>query len=123
MNKMLLTALAAASCIAISSNSCAKSDNGGGFTGPSVEIITVEQAKGMSDDTFVILQGNIKQNIGDELYVFTDASGSINIEIDDDDWNGVSVGPDDLVEIRGEIDKGWTTLEIDVDQVRKIDNK
>ncbi len=120
---MLLATLAAVSCFAVSSNGYTKSNNGGGFTGPSVEIITVEQAKGMSDDTFVILQGNIKQNIGDELYVFTDASGSINIEIDDDDWNGVSVGPDDLVEIRGEIDKGWTTLEIDVDQVRKIDNK
>lgn len=123
MNKMLLTALAAASCIALSSEGYAKQNNGGGFTGPSVEIITVEQAKGMSDDTFVVLQGNIKQNIGDELYVFTDSSGSINIEIDDDDWNGVSVGPDDLVEIRGEIDKGWTSIEIDVDQVRKIDNK
>ncbi len=122
MNKLLLTALVAVSCITLSSEGYAKK-NGGGFTGPSVEITTVEQAKGMSDDTFVVLQGNIKQNIGDELYIFTDASGSINIEIDDDDWNGVSVGPDDLVEIRGEIDKGWTSIEIDVDQVRKIDNK
>ncbi len=122
MNKALLTALTIASCIALNTEGFAKPKNGG-FTGPSVEVITVEQAKGMKDDTFVILQGNIKQNIGKELYVFTDASGSINIEIDDDDWNGVFVGPDDLVEIRGEVDKGLTKIEIDVDQIKKISDK
>ena len=122
MKKMLLATLAAVSCFAVSSNGYAKSNNGG-FTGPSVEIVTVEQAKGMSDDTFVILQGNITKNVSKELYVFTDASGSINVEIDDDDWNGTSVGPDDLVEIRGEIDKGLTKIEIDVDQIQKVSDK
>lgn len=122
MNKTLLTALTITFCIALNTEGFAKPKNGG-FTGPSVEVITVEQAKGMKDDTFVILQGNIKQNIGKELYVFTDASGSINIEIDDDDWNGVFVGPDDLVEIRGEVDKGLTKIEIDVDQIKKISDK
>ena len=94
--------------------------NQGGFTGPSVDIITVEQAKNMGDDTFVILRGNIKQNIGDDLYIFADGTGSINIEIDEDEWNGLNIGPEDIVEIRGEVDKGWSELEIDVEQISKV---
>lgn len=122
MKNTFLAALAAVSCIALSGSAIAKNHQGG-FTGPSVEVISVEQAKGMSDDTFVILRGNIKQNIGEEMYVFTDGTGTINVEIDDEDWNGATVGPEDLVEIRGEIDKGWTSIEIDVDQIQKISNK
>ena len=33
----------------------------------------------MNDDAFVILRGNIKQNVGDDIYVFTDGTGSINV--------------------------------------------
>ena len=47
-------------------------------------------------------------------------TGSVNIEIDEDEWNGLEVGPEDTVEIRGEVDKGWTTLEIDVDRISKV---
>lgn len=121
MLKKTLAVLLATSAILAGTEAMAKKD--GGFTGPSVEVITIEQAKGMSDDTFVILRGNITKNIGDELYVFTDGTGTINIEIDDEDWNGQNIGPEDLVEIRGEIDKGWTSIEIDVDSVSKIDKK
>ena len=121
MLKKTLAVLLATTAILTGTEAMAKKD--GGFTGPSIEVITIEQAKGMSDDTFVILRGNITQNIGDELYVFTDGTGTINIEIDDEDWNGQNVGPEDLIEIRGEIDKGWTSIEIDVDSVSKIDKK
>lgn len=50
---------------------------------------------------------------------FEDQSGSIDIEIDDKDWRGLVVGPDDVVIIEGEVDKGWTKLEIEVDNIRK----
>ena len=121
MLKKTLAVLLATTAILAGTEAMAKKD--GGFTGPSVEVITIEQAKGMSDDTFVILRGNITKNIGDELYVFTDGTSTINIEIDDEDWNGQNIGPEDFVEIRGEIDKGWTSIEIDVDSVSKIDKK
>ena len=119
MSKKFLAVLTAVSGIALSNNVLAE-QKGGGFTGPSVEVITVEQAKDLKDDTFVILRGNIKQNIGDDIYVFTDNTGSVNIEIDEDEWNGLEVGPEDTVEIRGEVDKGWTTLEIDIDRISKV---
>ncbi|MDL2314314.1 YgiW/YdeI family stress tolerance OB fold protein [Desulfovibrio sp. OttesenSCG-928-C14] len=95
------------------------SQKSGGFSGPSRNMTTVEQAKTMRDDTKVVLRGNIVEHIAKDKYLFKDGTGSIIIEIDDDDWNGVSVTPKDVVEIRGEVDKDWNSVEIDVDRVIK----
>lgn len=92
----------------------------GGFTGPKSNITTVAQAKQMRDDTKVTLRGNIVQSLGKEKYLFKDSTGEITIEIDHEDWRGVTVGPNDLVEIYGEVDKDWNSVEIDVDVVRKV---
>ncbi|PJK13935.1 TIGR00156 family protein [Lysobacteraceae bacterium NML07-0707] len=92
-----------------------------GFTGPSQQqVISVAQAKGLRDDAKVVLQGHIKQHKHGEIYVFEDASGRIDVDIDADDWGGQQIGPDDRVEIHGEVDKGLRTLEIDVDSIRKL---
>lgn len=91
----------------------------GGYTGPGPSINTVEQAKNMRDDTHVALRGRIIQHIGGDHYVFQDETGTINVDIDGKRWRGQSVGPDDVVEIYGEVDKDWTELEIDVDRLIK----
>ncbi len=92
----------------------------GGFIGPGPALISVEQAKTKSDDTAVALRGKIVQKLGDEDYLFQDASGTITAEIDDDVWKGLHVGADDLVEIHGEIDKEWTKIEIEVWRIDKV---
>lgn len=115
MKKFTLAALTAAT--AISFSAAAYAANQGGYTGPATNVISVEQIQGLNDDTYVILQGNITQALGDEMYVFSDGTGTINVEIDDDDWNGLNVGPNDLVVIRGEIDKNGNVVEVDVDEV------
>lgn len=115
MKKFTLAALMAAT--AISFSAAAYAANQGGYTGPATNVISVEQIQGLNDDTYVILQGNITQALGDEMYVFSDGTGTINVEIDDDDWNGLNVGPNDLVVIRGEIDKNGNVVEVDVDEV------
>ena len=99
----------------------------GGFvdnTGRSARsgALTVEEAKRLRDDSPVQLQGKIVRALGDEKYVFRDASGEIVVEIDDDVWRGVTVGPDDRVEIRGEIDKDFPgfPVEVEVDAVKKL---
>lgn len=119
MKKMTLASLMAASLLTISTAAFAQNNPQGGFKGPNAEIavVSVEQAKGLNDDTMVILKGNIKQGLGNEMYLFQDSTGTINVEIDDEDWNGLNVGPDDVVIIKGEVDKGWTKIEIDVDEV------
>ena len=95
----------------------------GGFTGPSLQVITVEQAKTLPDDTPVVLQGKIVESLGDEDYTFADETGTIRIEIDRDKWKGVYVNENDLVEIRGEIDKEFLRVKISVDSIKKINEE
>ena len=82
----------------------------GGFQGPNGSVTTVESAKSLRDDTWVTLRGNIVERISDDLYVFKDASGTINVDMT----------PKDTVEIQGEVDKDWNSVEIDVKQIRKV---
>lgn len=119
MNKTFLYFLATVTTAFFCTNAEAKNRNGG-FYGPIADSasVSVEQAKQMKDETFVVLNGKIKQMVGKEKYLFEDNTGSIIIEIDDDDWNGVSVGPEDSVVIRGEVDTHWNKpTDIDVDSI------
>lgn len=90
----------------------------GGFTGPGLAVSTVAEANKMSDDQPVVLVGQIQQSLGDEKYLFKDASGTITIEIDDEDWRGVNVTPEDTIEISGEVDKNLFDIKVDVDTVK-----
>ncbi len=89
----------------------------GGFTGPGLEVSTVAEAVKLGDDTSVVVVGHIEKSLSDEKYLFKDASGAITVEIDDDDWNGLNVTPQDLIEIRGEVDKDLFDTKIDADSV------
>ncbi|HAT8014266.1 YgiW/YdeI family stress tolerance OB fold protein [Citrobacter rodentium] len=93
---------------------------GGGFVGPNGSSATVESAKSLRDDTWVTLRGNIVERISDDLYLFKDGTGSINVDIDHKRWYGLTVTPQDTVEIQGEVDKDWNSVEIDVKQIRKV---
>lgn len=90
-----------------------------GFTGPSsAEKTTVSQVKEMPDESVVILQGFIESSLGDEKYMFKDETGSIKVEIDDEDWNGLDVGPNDKIQIQGEVDTHLIKpTEIEVDSI------
>ncbi|WP_039056956.1 YgiW/YdeI family stress tolerance OB fold protein [Enterobacter sp. Bisph1] len=92
----------------------------GGFTGPTGSLTTVQSAKSLRDDTWVTLRGNIIERISDDTYLFKDATGTINIDINSKRWNGVTVGPQDSVEIVGEVDKDWNSVEIDVKEISKV---
>lgn len=92
----------------------------GGFKGPSISETTVIKAKDLSDDTWVVLTGKITKKIGDELYVFEDNTGGINVDIDNKRWKGQTVTPENTVRIEGKIDKEWTSTEIDVKQITII---
>lgn len=93
---------------------------GGGYTGPGIALTRVAEAREAADDTHVRLQGTLRQSLGGDHYLFVDASGSINVDIDADLWQGQTVGAGDKIELEGEVDKDWTSVEIDVDRVRKL---
>ena len=58
----------------------------GGFKGPGLSVSTVAQALDMHDDSPVVLQGSIQQNLGDEKYLFKDATGTVVADIDNKYW-------------------------------------
>lgn len=91
-----------------------------GFVDSNETIVTVAQVKEMRDDVPVIVTGNIVKNMGGEKYLFRDATDSIVIEIDDDDWNGLTVTPDDNVKLYGEVESKLFKTEIDVDRIEKL---
>ena len=92
----------------------------GGFVSGAETIVTVKQVNEMRDDVPVIIQGKIIQRMGDEKYLFEDNTGSITIEIDDDDWRGQTITPNDTVKMYGEVDRGIFSTEIDIDYVEKL---
>lgn len=129
INKILLTALLAAAIIGMPAffapQAFAKDNKSygaaqGGYSGPGPSLVTVEQAKGMRDDAKVVLQGYIVQSLGGDHYMFKDDTGNIMVDIDMKVWAGQQVGPDDLVEIYGEVEKEWFEPdEIDVKRLIK----
>lgn len=91
---------------------------GGGFEGPGVSTVSVAEASKLPDDTAVTLIGSIEKSLGDEKYLFKDKTGSIVVEIDDDDWRGLTVKPENTIEIRGDVDKEmFRDSIIDVDYI------
>ncbi len=91
-----------------------------GFKGPgdNPRPTTAAEAAGLPDDAEVTLSGYLVRSLGDERYEFRDDTGTLVVEIDDDDWQGVEVTPNDPVELTGEIDHEGQNVELDVDRIR-----
>lgn len=89
----------------------------GGYTGPGavVQPSTVAAALEAADDTPVVLQGRITQRLKGDLYEFQDSTGSIKVEIDDEDWPPQTVDHNVKVKITGEVERSLVGREIDVD--------
>ncbi|GIU50837.1 MULTISPECIES: YgiW/YdeI family stress tolerance OB fold protein [Shewanella] len=131
MKKILVCGVLFASTTAIASQPEAYTDTAlikpavkqaGGFTGPSRgEVYTAANALEAKDDTPAVLTGYIVESLGDEEYRFKDESGEIIVEIDNDDWRGISATPDTKLTLLGEIDTEWTSTSMDVDVVSLAD--
>ena len=119
--KKTLTVGAMALLFALPSNVSAQQPAVAGYTGPSaVKTVTVAEALKMRDDTPVELVGRIEKSLGNEKYNFVDETGSVVVEIDNEDFRGVTVNEKDVVKLRGEVDKDLMNFEIDVNSVEKI---
>ena len=101
---------------------CAAAFAAGGFV-PSGATAQTQPLK-LRDDSFIVIDGKIKSQLRHEHYRFVDQNGdSIEVEIDDDVWRGVSVDENTLVRISGEIDKDFTKTAIDVKNIKILNSK
>ena len=93
-----------------------------GYSGPGAQdpISTVAAALQANDDMHVVLEGHLTQKLEDERYIFQDDTGTINVEIDDEELPAGGINEKTRVRLTGEVDKGLTSLEIDVDRVDVI---
>lgn len=94
----------------------------GGFQGAvaTMNLSTVEAVKQMNDDSRVMLRGYITESLGDKEYTFKDDSGTITVEISNRRWNGQTIAPTDLVEIRGKVDRDRNSIEVEVRNIVKV---
>ncbi len=95
-----------------------------GYTGPSMtretNVTTVAAALKARDDTQVVLQGNIIRHLGKDKYEFKDNTGTIRVEIDDDDWPAEAVSDKTTVKLYGEVDRSRRGVKIDVDYLEIV---
>ena len=82
-------------------------------------VWTVTEVMSLPDNTPVVIRGRITKNMGNNIFVFEDGSGTIMLEIDEESWNGNTVRVDDIVTVYGNVDKGSNYTEIDVNSIVK----
>lgn len=121
MNRRLTLALFATSLSLLSAGAYAQ------YTGPGATsaVATVAEARDQRDDQPVVLQGTLVAKIGHERYRFKDATGEIDVEIDDKDLpSHQAVSATTVVELHGEVDTHrFKPTDIDVDHVRIVSTR
>ena len=93
-----------------------------GFTGQ-FTTVSVSQVYSYPNKAPAVLRGNIVSWLGGDRYLFRDSSGDIMIKIKQDRWWGQAVGPNDIVELGGELKrdkKTWIINYFDAKMVRKV---
>jgi uncharacterized protein (TIGR00156 family) len=78
---------------------------------------SVNSINDLDDDDEVILEGYLMKKTGKEEYLFKDKTGEIKVEVDDKKLRGMTVTPETLIRIKGEVDNDWFSIQIDVDSV------
>ena len=75
-----------------------------GYTGPGATptTTTVKAALEAADDTPVVLQGTIVKRIKGDIYEFRDATGSMKVEIDDEDFPPMEINDKTRVKLTGD---------------------
>jgi uncharacterized protein (TIGR00156 family) len=82
--------------------------------------VTINEARNLSHDSWVILTGNIVYSLPKPHdYTFRDSSGEITVDIGPKEWRGLSVGESDRVEISGEVKRERGQVFIKVHAIRK----
>ena len=81
-------------------------------------VSKISDVKAMPDDTEVVIQGVIVQNLGDEDYLVKDDSGTVNIEIDEDLVHGNTITPEAEVLITATVDQDDNVTSLEAEEVQ-----
>ena len=79
--------------------------------------VSVAQALYMEDDRNIRLTGYVVEQIDDEKYLFQNGTGTLMVEIDDDEWRGIQASSRTRLTIWGELDQDDDGPELEVDHL------
>lgn len=118
MNRRLTLALIATTLSLLSAGAFAQYTG----SGATHAVTTVAEARAQRDDQPVVLRGTLVARIGHERYRFKDATGEIDVEIDDKDLpSHQAVSATTVVELHGEVDTHrFKPTDIDVEHVTVV---
>lgn len=114
-NKILCTL--ALFCSILTFNTAEAMDSAKQITKP---VTHVADAANMPEDTIIYIQGNLTQSLGDEMYIFTDDSGNITVEIDDGLMKGQTFVPNMAVIITASVDKEGNVTSLDAEEIEFV---
>lgn len=118
ISKKLLTGLLAAACSVGMLAAITASAQYVGPTRVTAKTSIRSVLKNPVDDELVILKGRLTKQLSHDKYEFTDKTGTITVEIDQDVFAGRQIGPDTVIEIAGKVDKDTgKPVEIDVKRI------
>lgn len=84
-------------------------------------VVTIAQAKKLSDETGVTLKGIISKHISGDDFELKDETGTMIIDVDDDLWKPMQLKAGDKVRIVGEVDTHRVKpTDIDVIHIERI---
>jgi uncharacterized protein (TIGR00156 family) len=93
------------------------------YAGPGapVTVTTIVAAAAARDDTPVVLEGYLIQQVSKDKYIFSDGKDQIRVEIDSKVFPGVTVNERTRVRIHGEVEQEFMkSPEIDVERVEVL---
>ena len=116
MNKLAVFASAVTLALAGSSIAAANGMGPGGF-GHVVTVAQLQQA--YYDDARVAMKGKLTNYYGHDRYEFTDSTGTILVELDDDrNWSHIN--RDQLIMIYGKVDYDDGRIEVEVKRAHPV---
>ena len=84
-------------------------------------MASIEQLKSEAkDDQIVVIDGRFTKQVKKDKYEFTDAKGDTILVDLDDDQNWSHVKKDALMELTAEVDKDFTSMELDAIEAKVL---
>lgn len=94
------------------------------FIGPGTDKVTAQEVLSLVDGAYVTLEGALVERVKDELYIFEDSSGIVLVEVEEDDFRGLTITPHHKIRIVGEVDEPFIgNNRVDVDRLILLDDR
>jgi uncharacterized protein (TIGR00156 family) len=90
------------------------------MAGSDDKVITAAEAGELEDGAKVVLEGFIVEDLGGDMYRFSDDTGDIVLTINKKTWSEREMDPEFLVWVHGKIDRETDLLKVKVGEIKDV---